>query len=59
MRRSVRPVQRLSKSQFVSGLQCPKMLWWMVHGQKYHLRGDLNRAIELYTKSLFLSEVKS
>ena len=26
---------------------------WM-HGQKHHLRGDLNRAIELYTKSLGL-----
>jgi hypothetical protein len=22
---------RLSKSRFVSGLQCPKMLWWRVH----------------------------
>ncbi|MGB4782609.1 DUF2779 domain-containing protein [Candidatus Methylomirabilis sp.] len=27
----MRPVIRLSKSQFVSGLQCQKMLWWMVH----------------------------
>ena len=27
-------------------------LW--VHGQKHHLRGDLERAIELYTKSLGL-----
>ncbi len=27
----MRPVIRLSKSQFVSGLQCPKMLWWMAH----------------------------
>ena len=26
---------------------------WM-HGQKHHLRGDLERAIELYTKSLGL-----
>lgn len=27
----MRRVVRLSKSQFLSGLQCPKMLWWMVH----------------------------
>lgn len=27
----MRSLLRLSKSQFVSGLQCPKMLWWMVH----------------------------
>ena len=25
------PVHRLSKSRFVAGLQCPKMLWWTVH----------------------------
>src|SRR5664280_690045 len=24
-------VQRLSKSRYMSGLQCPKMLWWRVH----------------------------
>src|ERR1039457_6626033 len=23
--------QRLSKSRYMSGLQCPKMLWWRVH----------------------------
>src|ERR1039457_2005718 len=23
--------QRLSKSRYASGLQCPKMLWWKVH----------------------------
>ena len=22
---------RLSKSRYISGLQCPKMLWWKVH----------------------------
>ena len=22
---------RLSKSKYVSGLQCPKLLWWCVH----------------------------
>ncbi|MGH9364297.1 MAG: DUF2779 domain-containing protein [Thermoanaerobaculia bacterium] len=27
----MRPLPRLSKSRYVSGLQCPKMLWWMVH----------------------------
>src|SRR2546428_13761049 len=26
-----RPEPHLSKSRFVSGLQCPKMLWWKVH----------------------------
>ena len=33
---------------------------WM-KGQKHHLRGDFNRAIELYTKSLalYLSLLKS
>lgn len=24
-------VHRLSKSKYVSGLQCPKLLWWKVH----------------------------
>ncbi|PTL35930.1 hypothetical protein CLG94_07085 [Candidatus Methylomirabilis limnetica] len=28
---SVRPVIRISKSQYISGLQCRKLLWWMVH----------------------------
>ena len=23
--------QRLSKSRFVAGVQCPKLLWWKVH----------------------------
>ena len=23
--------QRLSKSRFVAGVQCPKLLWWIVH----------------------------
>ena len=26
-----RPHSRLSKSRFVTGLQCPKLLWWTVH----------------------------
>jgi hypothetical protein len=26
-----RTVHRLSKTRYVAGLQCPKMLWWMVH----------------------------
>lgn len=27
----MKPSLRLSKSKFMSGLQCPKMLWWKVH----------------------------
>lgn len=27
----LRPNPQLSKSRFVAGLQCPKMLWWRVH----------------------------
>jgi len=29
--RTEKNAQRLSKSRYVSGLQCPKMLWWKVH----------------------------
>jgi predicted RecB family nuclease len=25
------PAPRLSKSKFIAGLQCPKLLWWQVH----------------------------
>ena len=36
-----------------SVLKHQALTMWM-HGQKHHLRGDLERAIELYTKSLGL-----
>jgi hypothetical protein len=37
-----------------NGVLRNKALTLQMKGQKHHLRGDFNRAIELYTKSLSL-----